>query len=160
MLDEALLRILVRFRHSSNKSALSLDRTSAPNMTLPAARAPAVIQSTDSRYVAPAAVDRYLHARAQQQTRRTPLLLSIDGTDGHPTLHRFCCGSSSSAAWRPASAEQLAAAEVDAGHRQHATALTPCTHSIIIIPFLLFFFAFSALTLLAGRPEEHPTCKN
>jgi len=46
--------------------------------------------SIDSWYAAPAAVGRYLLPQgAQQQTSRTPLLLSIDATDrrtGHLTV--------------------------------------------------------------------------
>ena len=52
-------------------------RPSAVNMTLPAFAAAPLLLSA-------AAVDRYIFPHGvQQQNRRTPLLLLIDGTDGH-----------------------------------------------------------------------------
>jgi len=70
-------------------------------------------------------------ARAQQQTRRTSLLLSIDGTDrrtdgrtdGHPTvkqtLHRELCGQRQQHSTAPHYTPQ--AAEVDYGRAAGTT---------------------------------------
>jgi len=37
-----------------------------------------------------------------------------------------------------------------------------CVQDLSVINYFLFifFFAFSALTLLVGRQEKHPACKN
>ena len=38
--------------------------------------------------------------------------------------------------------------------------LTYCIEVKLIVAALLLLFAFSALTLLVGRQEGHPACKN
>jgi len=70
-------------------------RTSALNMTLPAAaaQAPADIDRYPVRGAGRCRLISAARARAQQQIICTPLLLSIDGTDGRTDtrpLHRPC----------------------------------------------------------------------
>ena len=42
----------------------------------------------------------------------------------------------------------------------HSTSTCKQAHDINIIPLIKYSVAFSALTLLVGRQEEHLACKN
>jgi len=44
-------------------------------------------------------------------------------------------------------------------HRDYDGVLCPSIDILDICFYVLFMFAFSALTLLVGRQEEHPACK-
>ena len=79
----------------------------------------------------------------QQQTRQTPLLLLIDGTDRR-TLDRFI---------NPTLQTTLPKFPMSHNH----------THTIFTVILQVnpsSVFAFGALALLAGHREEHLVCKN
>ena len=44
-------------------------------------------------------------------------------------------------------------------HRDYDGVLCPSIDILDICFYVFFVFAFSALTLLVGRQEEHPACK-